>query len=373
MKIVHVAPFYVPVIGGVEEVVKRVAEHMVKRGYDVYVVTYNRLRQGGVGSLPRYEVINGVHVIRLRPDFIWSHGSYSSELPVVIRELKPDIVHVHVWRHPHIFQIARLKNSLKFKAFLHGHAPFHRFSQLDVISWFYHHLVDLSGVKFLNLYDIYIALTPYEAEKISYLGFDKDRVVVIPNGVEEDKCNINNAVRNEYQILYLGRISRSKNLKLLIKSMEYINKEVKDSELILAGPDEGLIKDLIVYAKKKNLKIRYLGVVSEDEKHKLYLQSYIYVLPSLYEPFGITLLEAAQHGLPSIITGFGGQQYVALPNITSLWAKSTPKEYAETVITLLTNKDMWKKLSQNSIKYVRNFLWNIILLKYEKLYNKFVM
>ena len=371
MKTVHVAPFYAPVIGGVEEVVKRVSEHMVRRGYDVYVVTYNRLRHGDVGSLPRYEIINGVHVIRLRPDFIWSHGSYSSELPVVIRELKPDVVHVHAWRHPHIFQIARLKSSLKFKAFLHGHAPFHRFSQLDIVSWFYHHLVDLFNVKFLNLYDIYIALTPYEAKKISYLGFDRDRVVVIPNGVEEDKCNINNAVRNEYQILYLGRISRSKNLKLLIKSMEYVNKEVKDSELLLAGPDEGLIKDLIVYAKKKNLKIRYLGVVSEDEKHKLYLQSYVHALPSLYEPFGITLLEAARHGLPSIITGFGGQQYVAPPDIASFWAKPTPKGFAEGLIKLLTDKSLWKKLSENAVKWSKNFLWDMILLRYEELYKKF--
>ena len=371
MKIVHVAPFYAPVIGGVEEVVKRVSEHMVRRGYDVYVVTYNRLRHGDVGSLPRYEIINGVHVVRLRSDFIWSHGSYSSELPVVIRELKPDVVHVHAWRHPHIFQIARLKSSLKFKAFLHGHAPFHRFSQLDIVSWFYHHLVDLFNVKFLNLYDIYIALTPYEAEKISYLGFDRDRVVVIPNGVEEDKCNINNAVRNEYQILYLGRISRSKNLKLLIKSMEYVNKEVKDPELVLAGPDEGMIKDLTVYAKEKNLKIRYLGVVSEDEKHKLYLQSYVHALPSLYEPFGITLLEAARHGLPSIITGFGGQQYVAPPDIASFWAKPTPKGFAEGLIKLLTDKSLWKKLSENAVKWSKNFLWDMILLRYEELYKKF--
>jgi hypothetical protein len=37
----------------VEEVVRRVAEYMVGRGHEVYVVTYNRLRRGGRGSLPR--------------------------------------------------------------------------------------------------------------------------------------------------------------------------------------------------------------------------------------------------------------------------------------------------------------------------------
>jgi len=68
MRIVHVAPFYTPVIGGVEEVVKRIAEHTASRGYETHVVTYNRLRNSGVGSLPREEEINGVHVIRLKPN-----------------------------------------------------------------------------------------------------------------------------------------------------------------------------------------------------------------------------------------------------------------------------------------------------------------
>jgi glycogen synthase len=46
MKIVHVAPFYHPVIGGVEDVVKHIAEHMASKKHEVYVVTYNRVRGG---------------------------------------------------------------------------------------------------------------------------------------------------------------------------------------------------------------------------------------------------------------------------------------------------------------------------------------
>ncbi|MCX8137680.1 hypothetical protein [Pyrobaculum aerophilum] len=48
-------------------------------------------------------------MIRLKPTATWSHGSYSPELPNAIRSLKPDVVHVHVWRHPHVFQIAKLR------------------------------------------------------------------------------------------------------------------------------------------------------------------------------------------------------------------------------------------------------------------------
>jgi len=370
MRIVHIAPFYTPVIGGVEEVVKRVAEFLAMRGYDVYVVTYNRLRQGDAGSLPGYENINGVHVIRLKPDFTWSHGSYSSELPIVLRELRPDIVHVHVWRHPHVFQIVKIKRSLGFKAILHGHAPFHKLSQLGIVTWFYHHFIDTFLIGYLKLYDMCIALTPYEAEKVIRLGLEKDKVVIIPNGVVKDRCGKDDVVsRNEGQVLYLGRVSKAKNIDLLVKAMTFVTKAANKAFLVLAGSDEGIVKNLIEYAKKRNIKLHYLGMVSEAVKHELYMKSYVYALPSLYEPFGITLLEAAQHGLPSVITGFGGQHYSAPPNIASVWVKPNPADYAQGIIELLADKNLWRRISENAVKWSQNFLWSRILPKYEELYN----
>jgi glycosyltransferase involved in cell wall biosynthesis len=373
MRIVHVAPFYTPVIGGVEEVVKRVAEFLAMRGYDVYVITYNRFRQGGVSSLPRYENINSVHVIRLRPDSTWSHGSYSSELPIVIRELRPDIVHVHVWRHPHVFQVAKLKRRLGFKAVLHGHAPFHKLSQLGLITWLYHRFVDAFLINYLKLYDAYIALTPYEAEKVVQLGLDRGKVVIIPNGISENGCRKDSvANRDEDLVLYLGRVSKAKNIDLLVKAMVFVSKVASRVSLVLAGPDEGIAKSLIEFARKRNIRLQYLGLVPEAVKHELYMKSYVYAFPSLYEPFGITLLETAQHGLPSVITGFGGQLYSAPPNIASVWVKPNPADYAQGIIELLTDKNLWKKLSENGMKWSQNFLWSKILPKYERLYNDLI-
>jgi glycosyltransferase involved in cell wall biosynthesis len=370
MRIVHVTPFYAPVIGGVEEVVRRVAEYMASRGYEVFVVTYNRLRYGGMGSLPKYEVINGVHVIRVKPNLMFSHGSYSSELAEVIRVLKPDIVHVHVWRHPHVFQIARLKKVLGFKAILHGHAPFHKLGQLGITIWAYHRVVDAIGRGYLDLYDRFVALTPYEAERVRYLGLANDKVVIIPNGVDEDKCVVDNVMRDEDRVLYLGRISRSKNLDLLAKSMVYVREEVRDVELVLAGPDEGLAAGIIEYSRRKGVKVKYLGPVTEDMKHKLYLRSSVYALPSLYEPFGITLLEAAQHGLPPVITGDGGQYYVIAPNIAGLWANSNPEDYARAITMLLTDRNLWRRLNRQAVERAARFTWNKILPKYEELYRE---
>ena len=370
MRIVHVAPFYYPVIGGVEGVVKRIAEHMAERGHEVYVITYNRLRRGGLNALSREEVVNGIHVIRLKPDFIWAHGSYSSELPRVIKSIKPDLVHVHVWRHPHVFQIAKLKRVMRLKAILHGHAPFHKISQLGTITWIYHRLADLFGRGYLRMYDLYVALTPYEAKRVTDIGLDGIKVIVVPNGISEDDCMVDPAVKKERQVLYLGRISMSKNLDLLIKAMSYVAKDVSKVELVLAGPDEGLVGDLLRYAKKKGVKAKYLGEVYEKQKHRLYLESSVYALPSLYEPFGITLLEAGIHATPSVITGEGGQLYAAPPNKASLWAKPNPKNYAKAIAMLLTDRKLREKLGQQARKWAKMHTWNRILPKYEKLYEK---
>jgi len=369
MRIVHVAPFYTPVVGGVEEVVRRVAEYTAARGYETYVVTYNRLRRGRYNTLPREEEINGVHVIRLKPDLTWSHGTYSSELPQAVKALKPDIVHVHVWRHPHVFQVVKLKRELRFKAILHGHAPFYKLSQIDLVTCAYYRLADAFGRIYSRAYDVYIALTPQEAEKVQKLRLS-EKITVVPNGVEEDQCAGREDAKKPFEILYLGRVSKSKNISLLIEAMVYVSKEVNDAELVIAGPDEGIAGKLLVRARRKSLRITYRRQVSEEEKHRLYAESAVYALPSLYEGFGLTLLEAGIHGTPSVITGDGGQLYAAPPNVASLWAKPKPKCYAEAIITLLNDEKLRKRLGRQAREWAQQHVWKKILPKYEKLYKQ---
>ena len=373
MRIAHIAPFYAPVIGGVEEVVKRVAEYTASRGHETYVITYNRLRNNGVGSLTREEEINGVHVIRLKPDLTWSNGTYSSELSQVIRKLKPDIVHVHVWRHPHVFQVARLKRELKFRAILHGHAPFQRLNQLGLVTWLYHRIIDSIGEKILNYYDYYISETPYERDLIlQRFHIYKEKIIIIPIGIENPAHKDMQRYRNDYEILYLGRINREKNVDFLIRSIKYVISNIKDIKLLLIGPDEGLMRWINNYAKANNFShvIKYLGPVYGDKKYSFYMSVTIYALPSLYEAFGKALLEAGIVGTPSVITGYGGQLYVAPPNIASLWARPNPRDYADAIVTILTDKMLWRKLSQGAKKWAELHTWDKILLKYDKLYNE---
>ncbi|MCR8456025.1 MAG: glycosyltransferase family 4 protein [Crenarchaeota archaeon] len=373
MRIVHVTPFYHPVIGGVEEVVKRVAEYTASKGNEVYVLTYNRLRVNGKGSLPREETIKDVHIVRLKPNITWSHGTYSAELPEVMRKLRPDVVHVHVWRHPHVFQVAKLKEMLNFKLLLHAHAPFHVFNQLGIVTWLYHRAVDWSMKGVLKKYDVIIALTPYEKTVFEQkLRVPKEKIVIIPNGVDDRFFySAQNIMKTDSPIvLYIGRISKSKNVGLLVKAMKYVRSEIRDVRLVMAGPDEGLALELRRYAQKYSINFHYLGVVSENEKCKLYGECSVFVHPALYEPFGITLFEAQAFGKPCIITGMGGQLYVAPPGKTSLHAKPNPTDFGKAISLLLKDERLYERLSANAREWASRHLWSKILPKYDEVYSK---
>ena len=369
MKIVHVTPFYQPIIGGVENVAQQIAEYMASGSNEVHVLTYNRLRDGKANNLPTKETINNVNVIRVKPNFAWNHGTYSSELPKKLRELKPDLVHVHAWRHPHVFQVAKLKNELGFKAILHSHGPFHKLNQLGIVSWTYHKTIDWTRKSALKKYDVLIALTPHEKDLlIKRLGAKEQQISVIPNGIPEEILKDNYISDWDSPIvLYLGRISKSKNVNLLVKAMKYVDPKLALT-LVMAGPDEGLAKKLERYALEHNINLKYLGAISDEEKIALYKQCSIFAHPALYEPYGITLLEAQAFGKPCIITGEGGQVFVAPPGKTSLYVKPDPIIMGQAISSLLNDKLLYKQLSENAQKLASENTWSKILPKYDVIY-----
>ena len=359
-----------------EEVARKIAEYMASRGHDVYVLTYNRLRESEKCPLPQKEVINDVEVIRVEPNFIWSYGTYSFKIPRVLEELRPDLVHVHVWRHPHVFQVAKLKERLKFKALIQTHAPFHKLNQLGLTTWLYHRAVDQIRKGVLREYDAVIALTPYEKNLlVEKLGVKSEKIKIIPNGIDDEISGVNittakiETMNENPIILYVGRISRSKNVDLLIKAMGILTRK-RMAKLFLAGPDENLIVNLKRYSRKFNISFHYLGQVLGVEKYKLYSKCTIYAHPTIYEAFGITLLEAQSFGKPCVITGDGGQLYAAPPGMTSLHAMPNAEDFAEKMVALLRDEELYKRLSRNARKWALWHLWSKILPEYNRLYNQ---
>jgi hypothetical protein len=97
----------------------------------------------------------------------------------VVKTLDPDILHLHVWRHPYVFQLSKI-NSVRI---LQPHSPFYSLKQLGIITYIYYTLVDNFLRHFIKEYNL-IAITPLERE-ILYKKFGACSEL-IPNGVEDE-------------------------------------------------------------------------------------------------------------------------------------------------------------------------------------------
>ena len=133
-------------------------------------------------------------------------------------------------------------------------------------------------------------------------------------------------------------------------------------QLLLAGPDNGILKEILEYISNNNLNVKYLGEISEDKKRELLRKCRALVNPSPFEGFGLTLVEAEAIGKPTIIVGHGGQEFVAPPEIASLRAEDNEKSIAQ-AFENMEDESVYYALSKGAKKYAENFKMSTILPK----------
>lgn len=170
------------------------------------------------------------------------------------------------------------------------------------------------GEKILYNAKKVIALTDDEVVQYSRMKIPNDKIVIIPNGIDLTLYNNlppKGLFKNKYGIagdkkvlLYLGRIHSIKGINLLIEAFSNINEEISNVTLVVAGPDDGYLNKLKKQVLKLGIaeKVIFTGPIYGQEKLSAYIDADVYILPSLYESFSNTILEAWACGTPVILT-----------------------------------------------------------------------
>jgi hypothetical protein len=217
MRIIHVAPRYHPHIGGVEYVVKSVAERLAKMGHTVTVIA-------GEPSTdkPHEEEVNGVEVIRWPT---WSPGNayhiprQRSKLREFLTDLvkDADVVHVHnVHAIFSIYALETVKNNVRVVITPYYHGTGHTMARKILWNYWRSHVRRL-----LNAVDVVHTVSRLEANLVRR-DFVRD-AIVIENGVEENIRNVK--WEPEDYVMYSGRIEKYKNIHLLAKIVKALNEE----------------------------------------------------------------------------------------------------------------------------------------------------
>ena len=153
---------------------------------------------------------------------------------------------------------------------------------------------------------------------------------------------------------------------MMASARGYLNQNFE----LKTGPEEKTIRRLVSkYGLEDRVEIR--GWVSEEEKNRLMDTCRFFVMPSIYESYGLAALEVMSYGKPIVCTDVDG-----LPgNVkdAGLYVKpKDPRGLAEGINRLLSDNACRAELSENALKVSRAVTWDQQILKLEGLYRSVV-
>jgi glycosyltransferase involved in cell wall biosynthesis len=387
LKIAQVTPYFYPVEGGVERHVLCLSRELVAMGHEVDIYTCKKDRNGG--KLDSESHVDGLTVRRFRS--ILSLGEFGKVWPGFFLKIARgdyDVVHTHVYRHPHTDFALVASKLARSQSILTAHSPFHPRDVRKFLSRILVPVYDRTlGPISLKEFDGIISLTSREAERLVALGAPPSNIHIIPHGVGQEHFEPVDAtdflkkfdLTGKKQVLYLGRINRTKRLELLAEAFAEASLQVKDAVLVIAGPctdpeEENYKLKLIGRAKALEISGRLVitGPLSEAEKLAAYQSCSVFVLPSIYEPYGLVLLEAAAHGKPIIATATDGPLSVIKDGYTGYLIEPGDKHMlAFRLVTLLTDEGLAKRMGARGREFASTFTWEKVASMVESSYMRY--
>jgi len=296
MKILHVYKDYYPVLGGIENHVRLLAEGQARRGHDVTVLVTNTARGTVV------EERNGVRVIKAGRLANVSSTPLSLSFPWQLARLRPDIAHLQFPYPP-----GEVSN------WLLGRAKCTVITyQSDVVrqqGWL--KLYRPIMWRVLRAADHLVASSSNYVTSSPYLSRLAEKCTVIPLGIEVERFSerIRKAEEEPQDrpggplLLFVGRLRYYKGLQYLIQAMDRV-----PASLLIAGtgPMEAEWSDLTTRLGLGE-KVRFVGEVSDEELPALYRSADVFVLPASHrsEAYGLVQIEAMASGTPVVCTELG--------------------------------------------------------------------
>ncbi len=237
--------------------------------------------------------------------------------------------------------------------------------------WGYRILKDASRV---------IAVTKTEVQQYKDARLSKEKIEVVPNGIdlsEFDNLPQRGEFRKKYNlgsdqkiILYLGRIDKFKGLDLLPRAFAQFLHDFKNVKLVITGPDDGYLPTLMHLIKELEIeeKVLFTGPLYGEDKLEAYVDTDVYVLPSLYEIFGMTVLEALACGTPVIVTDRCGIADV-IEGQTGLVVPYDKDQLQHALLNMLSDDKMRQEFGKKGKLLVREkFDWEKIAGQVERVY-----
>jgi glycosyltransferase involved in cell wall biosynthesis len=206
-----------------------------------------------------------------------------------------------------------------------------------------------------------IAVSESTKEDLVRRGMRAERIWVVPNGIDLAYFSLGSAPRAARPtLLFVGRLKEYKRVDLLVDAVALLASENVDVELHIVGEGE---QRPAIEAQIRRLglgsRVRMLGFVSEEEKREAFRRAWIHVLTSPKEGWGISNLEAAACGTPSIASDAPGLRESVVHGQTGLLVPhGDVPALAGAIRSLLGDGPLRERMGRQGRAFAERFSWN---------------
>jgi len=225
--------------------------------------------------------------------------------------------------------------------------------------------------RIISAADRIIAANPVEREHLAaYYGADRERVAVIPCGVDTElftpaapaAAKARLGLPEAPLLVYVGRLAPIKGLETLLEAMARL--PARPFLLIVGGdqdePQNGHVAHLrrLVATLDLTDSVRFLGAQPQERLRLFYAASEATVMPSYYESFGMVALEAMACGSPVIASNVGGLTTTVRDGVTGfLVPDGDAAAFAGAIARLLADGDLRWRLGREAVRWASRYRW----------------
>lgn len=162
-------------------------------------------------------------------------------------------------------------------------------------------------------------------------------------------------------LLFVGGLDKNKNVQMIIDSFNMINTQYPEMQLVIAGNKGN--SNLII----SNKNIILTGFIINEDLKVLYKNALVFIFPSIYEGFGIPILDAQLLGLPVVCTDIPIFKEVGEDSV--VYAQNNAKDFAKQIAVLIDSETR-KNIIEKGYKNITRFDNNSTALQFQNLLSK---
>jgi glycosyltransferase involved in cell wall biosynthesis len=205
----------------------------------------------------------------------------------------------------------------------------------------------------------FVVISDSTAADLEKRGFPSDRIHISYPGIDHQVFTPSGRRAGEPTVAYVGRLRRYKGIDLVLRAVAQLAGEGIDVNFLVVGQGDDAAR-LERVARDLDLgdRVSFTGFVPEEEKVRILRSTWVNVYPSPKEGWGITNVEAAACGTPSVASDAPGLRESVLDGQTGFLVEHHDVEaWANALRRLVEDADLRERMGTRALEHSERFTW----------------